>query len=137
MNAAMRPVNRFWTPSSCSIISSARFSASSLIAGSGSPMRAVSWLIKEKPRGDGARLAGASLLDLDALLGEVLGRAGMPGHRRGGRLLVLEPDVVGFLVHAHQLVLVLEHRLHDVVGGLVVHVLVGDEQVVHRRDVVL
>src|SRR4051812_41551556 len=35
MKAAIAPENLFWTPSSCSIISSARFSASSLIDASG------------------------------------------------------------------------------------------------------
>src|SRR3954469_15264685 len=35
MKAAIAPANLFWTPSSCSIISSARFSASSLIDSSG------------------------------------------------------------------------------------------------------
>src|SRR5690348_7202454 len=42
------------------------------------------------------------LLQLDALLGEVLDRARMPRNRRGGGLLVLELEVRGFLVHRDQ-----------------------------------
>ena len=53
--------------------------------------------------------------------------------RRRRGLLVLELEVLRFLVHADQLVAVLEHRLDDVVGGLLVHVLVRDQQVHHRR----
>src|SRR3981189_3639701 len=74
----------------------------------------------------------AWLFEGDALFREVLHRAGMPGHGRGVFLLVLELDVLGFLVRAHQVVLVVEHRLHDAVRGLVVHVLVRDQQVVDR-----
>src|SRR5437762_7042469 len=45
MKAAIAPENLFWTPSSRSIISSARFSASSLIEASGWWMRAMSSLM--------------------------------------------------------------------------------------------
>src|SRR3954471_16143145 len=127
MNAAMAPVNLFWTPSSCSIISSARCSASSLISVAGGWMRATSSLIrsspneKAPPRGpDGASWRSDALLQVDALFGEVFHRPGMPRHGRGGLLLVLELDVLSFLVRSHQLVLVVEDRLDDAVRRLVV-----------------
>src|SRR5690348_9466431 len=106
---AMAPVNRFWTPSSCSIIASARFSASSLIAASGGMMGVASWLIVPKRKSPAGRgFSGRrSLLDLDALLRVVLERAGVVRNRRRRGLLVLEAEVLGFLVDAHQLVLVL------------------------------
>src|SRR5437868_2081357 len=58
MKAAIAPENRFWTPSSRSIISSARFSASSLIAASGVWMRATSSLMPLFPKlaNDGQQL---------------------------------------------------------------------------------
>src|SRR5438105_9324443 len=144
MKCAIAPVNLFWTPSSCSIISSARFSASSLISAAGWWMRATSSLMgssanEKAPPGhpDGASWAARALLEVDALFAEVFHRARVPGHRRGVFLLVLELDVLGFLVRAHQVILVIEHRLHDAVRGLGVHVLVRDEQVVDRRDLVV
>src|SRR5438874_7208102 len=130
MNAAIAPVNLFWAPSSSSIISSARFSASSEISAAGWWIRSTSSLM--------APLWGSSwLLQIDAFLGEVLHRAGVPGHGRGAFLLVLELDVLGFLVRAYQLVLVIEHRLDDLVRGVGIHLLVRDQQIVDRGDVVV
>src|SRR5712691_11525515 len=119
MNPAIRPVNLFCTPSSCSISSSARLSASSLISAAGWWMRASSSLMR-----------GASVY-FDALLAVVFQRPWVEGDRRRGGPLVLELDVLRLLVHADQLVLVLEHRFHDAVGGLVVHALVRHQQVHH------
>src|SRR4051812_30730860 len=103
MNTASAPRNLFWTPSSSSISSSARLSASSLIPAAGAGVRASSSLMR------------APSVELDALLRVVLHRARMPGQRRSVGLLVLELEVLGFLVHAHQVFLVLEDRLDDVV----------------------
>src|SRR5438874_2430468 len=64
MKAARAPENLFWTPSSCSIISSARLRASSLTSAAGRWMRASSSLMRQP------------LLDLDAR------RACEVGHRR-------------------------------------------------------
>src|SRR3954462_5592166 len=113
MNAAMAPRNLFWTPSSSSMSASARFSASSLIAAPGCAL--IAWQ--------------RALFELDALLREVLDRAGVPWNRRGFLLLVLELEVLGLLVHEHQVVLMVERRRDDVVGGFLVHALVRDEQV--------
>src|SRR4051812_1073325 len=121
MNAAIAPVNLFWAPSSSSIISSARFSASSEISAAGWWIRSTSSAMARK-RGQSnfslqkrrrEPLFRLWLFEVDALLGEVLHRAGMPGDGRGALLLVLEPDVFRFLVRAYQLVLVIEHGLDD------------------------
>src|SRR5689334_2799503 len=109
--AAIQPRWRFWTPSSCSIISSARFSAASLISAAGWWMRATSSLMcplsTKKPRQDqwsGLVRCSGRLFQLGALLVEVLDRARMPRQRRSVRLLVLDLEVLRFLVHADQLV---------------------------------
>src|SRR5256885_10983852 len=149
MNAAMAPVNLFWTPSSCSILSWGRFSASSLISVAGGWMRATSSLISDS--GSGLELKHRAsipdrtpisknaqpLLQRDALFREVLHRAGMPGDGRRVLLLVLELDVLGFLVRAHQVVLVVEHRLDDLVGGVGDHPFVLHQQVGHRGGLVV
>src|SRR2546421_6286516 len=56
MKAAIAPENLFWTPSSRSIISSARFSASSLIEASGWWMRAMSSLMLSESTRHGQEL---------------------------------------------------------------------------------
>src|SRR5258708_25569237 len=103
MNPAIRPVNLFCTPSSCSISSSARLSASSLISAAGWWMRASSSLMR-----------GASVY-FDARLAVVLQCPRVKGDRRRHSLLILELDVLRLLVHAAQIVSLLEHRLHDFV----------------------
>src|SRR5512145_2173990 len=115
-------------PSSRSIISSARASASRLTSAEGWCRRTASWLIKKKPRRGGAfsRSRLVTLVEFHAFFFEVTHRAGMPrdpARRRG--FLALQLEVLGFLVYADQLLALLENRLHDVVGGLLVHVLVG------------
>src|SRR4029077_8796032 len=105
---ARLPTSLFCTPSSRSIISSARASASALTSFAGWCSLATSSLIapprKKKPRGDGAfYVSENALLHLDALLREVLHRAGVPGNRRSIRLLALHRDVLRFLVRADQL----------------------------------
>src|SRR5438105_11416466 len=82
-------------------------------------MANCSGLEDEKAPGCGA-LSGLRLplLNLDAFFGEVLHRARMPRHRRGILLLVLELDVLGFLVRTHEVIFVVEHRLDDRVGSL-------------------
>src|SRR6266481_4648347 len=103
MKAAIAPENLFWTPSSCSIISSARFSASSLIEASGWWMRATSsliCLIRVQDRNPLRSWTRIRSIEVDAFFGEVLHRARMPWHGRGVLLLVLELDVLGFLVRA-------------------------------------
>src|SRR3954462_936544 len=142
MKTASGPASLFCTPSSRSIISSARASASALTSLAGGCSLATSSLIvpprKQKaPRSRGFCCFLVPLLDLDAFLREVLHRARMPWNGRGVLLLVLELDVLRFLVRADQLIALVEERLHDVVGRLVVHVLVRDQQVVHRGDLVV
>src|SRR6185295_11865827 len=134
---ASAPVSLFWTPSSRSIICSARCSASALISAAGWCSSVTSSLIaspemKSPARGPGGAAVPPGSVDLDALLAEVLHRARVPGQRRGFGLLVLELEVLRLLVHANQLVAVVEHRLEDVVGGLFVHRLVRHQQVHHR-----
>src|SRR5687767_4697469 len=131
-SAASQPESLLWAPSSRSIISSARASASLLTSAAGWCRRRVSSLITKKPRRSlrtGLRSAWCSSVDLHALLGKELDRPGMPGDRGRLALLILELDVLGLLVHADQLVAMVEHRLDDLVGGLVVHVLVDHQQV--------
>src|SRR5688572_10938160 len=79
----------------------------------------------------------AGSLHLDALLLEVLERTRMPRQRARRGFLVLELEVLRFLVHGDQILLVLEDRLHDVVGGLVTQVLVRDEDVHDGRLLVV
>src|SRR3954465_15101633 len=139
---ASGPVSRFCTPSSRSIISSARASASALTSFAGWCSLATSSVIaplrKKKPRlARGLFVLSFLLFELDALLGEVLDRARMPWNRRGIGLLVLHRDVLRLFVRADQLVALVEERLDDVIGHLVVHALVRDEQVVHRGDLVV
>src|SRR6266852_7119847 len=109
MNPAIRPVNLFCTPSSCSISSSARLSASSLISAAGWRMRPSSSLMR-----------GASAY-FDAFLAVVLQRPRVERNRRCRGLLILELDVLRLLLHADQIVSMLEHRLHDVVSRFLVH----------------
>src|SRR5262245_48519468 len=66
---------------------------------------------------------------LDALLGEVFHRAGMPRDRRVLRRLVLQRDAVGLGVDGDELVALLDEGLDDVVGDLVRHLGVGDQDV--------
>src|SRR3954471_16392986 len=140
---ASGPVSRFCTPSSRSIISSARASASALTSFAGWCSLATSSVIaplrKKKPRLARGFIRSFSFLlfELDALLGEVLYRTRMPWNRRGICLLVLHRDVLRLFVRANQLVALVEERLDDVIGRLVVHALVRDEQVVHRGDLVV
>src|SRR5258705_10051074 len=70
----------------------------------------------------------ASSLDLDALLFEIFLRARMERDRRADRL-VLEVDVLRFLVHGHELWFFFEQRLYDAVGHRIAHLVVGDEDV--------
>src|SRR5687768_5396615 len=142
-SAASQPVSLFCTPSSRSIISAARFSASSLTSAAGWCSRATSSVMapptnEKAPPASWTGLArSAFLVELHAFLGEVLHRARMPGQRRGVLLLVLELEVLGFLVHPDQLVAMVEDRLDDVVGGLVVQLLVRDQDVHHGRLLVV
>src|SRR5262245_48969656 len=101
---AIHPACRFWTPSSRSIIASARSRAAPVSSADDGGSRAMSSLN-----------GGFPLLELDALLGEVLDRRGVPRDRGGLGLLVLELDVLRFLVDADQVVAMLEDRLHDLV----------------------
>src|SRR4051812_33259789 len=109
-----QPFSLLAAPSSSSTYCSARSSASSLTAAGActdtSPRRSV---------------------DLDALFGEVLQGPGVERDRAGRRLLALELEVDRFLVHRDDVVLSVEDRLDDVVGGLVVHALVCDQDVHH------
>src|SRR5688500_6610050 len=140
-SAASQPTSLLWTPSSRSIISSARASASRLTSAAGWCRRTVSSVTAKSPAGRSGRGFGSrqekGSVDLDALLGEELDCAGVPGNRGSLLLLVLELDVFGFLVHADQLVAMVEYRLDDVVRGLLVHVLVHHQQVGHRRRLVV
>ncbi len=61
----------------------------------------------------------------------------MERNRRGRGFLALELEILGFLVHADQIVAVLEDRLDDVVGGLLVHALVRHQQVHDGRLLVV
>ena len=81
-------------------------------------------------------LRNARLFDLDALLVEVLDRAGVKRNRRRVVRLQLQVEVGRFLVHQDQLVALFEDRLDDVVGDLVRHVGARDDQVLHRGDLV-
>src|SRR5918992_3964418 len=125
-SAANPPTSLLCTPSSRSIISSARARASLLTSAEGG--------CKEKaPTGGAFSRSLTCSIELYGLFLEVPHRARMPRDAAGGRgLLVLELEVLRFLVHADQFIALLEHRLHDVVGGLLLHVLVRDEQVHHR-----
>src|SRR5688572_10779075 len=137
---ASQPTSRLWTPSSRSIISSARASASRLTSAEGWCRRTVSSLITKKPRRAhpaGLGLARQRSVDLDAFFGEELDRPGVPRNRRSLGLLVLELDVLGLLVHPDQLVAMVEHGLDDVVRRLVVHVLVHHQQVGDGRRLVV
>src|SRR3982751_5172008 len=102
MKPPSRPFSRLAAPSSSSMYCSARCSASALTATGSSVLTAAS--------------ARASI-DLDALFGEVLQRPGMERDRRRRRLLALELEVERFLVHRDDVVLLVEDRLDDVVGG--------------------
>src|SRR5690349_8820049 len=136
MRPPSHPTSRFWTPSSRSIISSARASASALTSAAGRCSRAISSdkgiSFNEKPRRGGA-WQRRELLELDALLGEVADRGGMPRDRGRLLLLVLQLDVGGLLVHADEVVAMLEHRLHRLVREVLVEVAVHREQVGDRR----
>src|SRR4051812_7768397 len=116
MKTASAPRNLLAAPSSCSMNSSAFFRLSSVTTTASET--ATRW-------GSFMRGARSGSLDLDALFRVVLQRARMERDRRSGGLLVLELDVLGFLVDRDDVGLVVEDRLGDVVGGLVVHVLVG------------
>src|SRR5690242_21809135 len=72
----------------------------------------------------GGRPRESPSVDLDALLGEVLDRPRVERDRRRRRLLALELEVGRFLVDGDDVVLAVEDRLDDVVGGLVVHAFV-------------
>src|SRR5205809_7987784 len=119
MKPPSAPFSLLAAPSSSSMNCSALSSASSLTATGGVVLT-----------------PGPRSVDLDALLGEVLHGPGVERDRRGGGLLVLELEVERLLVHRDDVVLAVEDRLDDVVGGLVVHALVRDEDVHHRRLVV-
>src|SRR3954462_13737354 len=117
---ASLPESLFCTPSSRSIISSARARASALTSFAGWCSLATSSLIAP-PRKEKAPLSRGFvpsvcflLFDLDALLGEVLDRARVPRDRRSVGLLVRHRDVLGLLVRANELVALVEERLHDV-----------------------
>src|SRR3970282_631680 len=106
--AASQPESLLWTPSSRSIISSARSSASALISAAGLCSSVTSSLIHSPQmkspasRLDGARCDGGLFADLDALLGEVLDGARRPGDRGGLGLLVLELEARRLLVRPGQ-----------------------------------
>src|SRR4029079_1072111 len=74
---------------------------------------------------------------LDALFGEVLGGARVPRDRRVLRRLVGEIDAFGLAMDRDQLIALLDEGLDDIVGDLVVHALVGDQDVLHHRDLVV
>src|ERR1041384_8631130 len=95
-SAASQPASLFWTPSSRSIISSARASASWLTSAAGWCSRVTSSLIanEQAPSGGAFSLVALRLVDFHALLFEVAQRAGVPGNAAGrGGLLVLELEV--------------------------------------------
>src|SRR5206468_157795 len=71
---------------------------------------------------------------LHALLGEIFHRTGMPGNRRVLRRLVLERDARGFAVHGDELVTLLDEGPDDVVGDLVGHLGVGDQDILDHAD---
>src|SRR5688572_25042379 len=123
---ASHPRCRFCTPSSRSIISSARLSASALTSAAGWCRRATSSLTGFLSTKSPARvLDGAStrpaLPELDALFREILDRARVPRDRRVLRLLVLELDVLRLLVDADEVLAVVEDRLDDLVRQILVH----------------
>src|SRR5687767_13222404 len=139
---ASQPLSLLWTPSSRSIISSARASASALTSAAGWCSRTISSLTDSPSmKSPASALVGASqraaLLDLDALLGEILDRGRMPRDRGGLGFLVLELDVLGFLVHADEIVAMVEHRLRDLVREVLVHVAVDGEEVGHGGGLVV
>src|SRR5690349_3860376 len=98
-------------PSSASMYSSAfcRLSAETAAA-------------SESDTRDGSFMSGNPRVsvDLHAALGEVLERSRVVRDRGGVRLLVLQLEVLGFLVDGDQLVLLVEQGLDDVVGRLLV-----------------
>src|SRR4051794_14625601 len=96
---AIAPVNLLAAPSSCSMNSSALCKASSVTAPASD---------METRWGSFMGPAMRSSIHLHAFFGEVLERARMERDRRGRALLVLELDVLGFLVHGNQFGLLLE-----------------------------
>src|SRR5688500_20189200 len=72
----------------------------------------------------GGPLKARRSIQLDAFFGKVLHRAGMEWDRRSGGLLVLELEVLSFLVHVDQVGALVDDGLDDVVGRLLVHALV-------------
>src|SRR5450755_1402222 len=67
----------------------------------------------------------------DAPLLQVARRARMEGDRRGARRLVGELEEARVLVHPHQLVLLLEHDLRDLVDEVLVGIGRRDQKVPH------
>src|SRR5664279_4770063 len=81
--------------------------------------------------------ARAAALHLHAFFGVIFYRARMPRDRRVRRDLLGKVDVLGFAVHRDQIVLVLDEGLDDRVGDLIGHAGVGDQDVLHRRDLIV
>src|SRR5438045_6450213 len=99
---AIAPRNLLAAPSSCSMNSSALCRASSVTA----------WASDKATRfGSFMGAAACCSIQLHAFFREVLHCARMEGDRCGRGLLVLEPDVLGLLVHRDQLGLLLEDGL--------------------------
>src|SRR3954469_22893074 len=97
-NTASQPLSLLAAPSSCSMYSSAFFSAVSLTAS----LRAT----RSATRSCWVMLLRS--IELDALFGEVLHRAGVPRDRGRVLLLVLQLDILGLLVHRDDVGLVVE-----------------------------
>src|SRR5690349_17920637 len=107
MKKASRPLSLLAAPSSCSMYSSA-------LARAAASRSALSCALS-------AWWSAMASVQLDAFFGEELDRAGMPRDRARVLLLVLQLEVLRFLVDRDDVRLVVEGGLHDVVRRLFVH----------------
>src|SRR4029079_5872890 len=73
----------------------------------------------------------AQVLHFYAMRGHVLHRARMPRDRRIGFDLVFEREVLGLAMHRDEVRLLVEDRLDDVVGVLIRHLGVRDQDIPH------
>src|SRR5262249_10648598 len=82
-------------------------------------------------------VVSARALHLHAMFGHVFDRARMPWARRIILYLVLQREVLRFAVHRDEIRLLVEDGLDDVVGILVGHFRVRNEDVPHNRVLVV
>src|SRR5262249_12654697 len=143
-----QPASRLAAPSSCSMNSSARRSASEEISGASAalvwsvtpvPPRIVPRLVlvrfespesvlRQAPqtsnpphwrcsvRMNRTGQPGAKSVGIDAELGEIFQRAGVEWNGRLADALVLLLELIRLAMHRNPVGLLVEHRLHDVVG---------------------